>query len=73
MEDLKLAELDNFLRQACLKAKPEQIDRIDPSAAVIYPIILPDRLAVIASFSGEYLKYYETQKSQTETEKINGV
>jgi tetratricopeptide (TPR) repeat protein len=48
-ESLQLAELDNFLKEACLKANPVNIDQIDQQAAVIYPIILPDRLELIVS------------------------
>jgi CHAT domain-containing protein len=44
IEALQLAELDNFFREACLKAKPQRIDQVDPKAAVIYPIVLPDRV-----------------------------
>jgi CHAT domain-containing protein/tetratricopeptide (TPR) repeat protein len=68
IEDLQLAELDNFFRQACTKAKPEQIDRVDPTAAVIYPIILADRLAVIVSLPNRPLTYYETKIEQNEIE-----
>jgi CHAT domain-containing protein len=70
IELLQLAELDNFFREACLSAKPEQIDRVDPTAAVIYPIILPDRLAVILSLPGQPLSYYQTKLSQSEVEDI---
>jgi CHAT domain-containing protein len=35
-----------------------QLDKIDRSAAVIYPIILPDRVATIASIPGQPLRYY---------------
>ena len=69
IEKLQLAELDNFFREACLDAKPEQIDQIDPQAAVIYPIILPDRLAVIVSLPGENLRYYATALPQNNVEK----
>lgn len=70
IESLQLAELDNFFREACLDTKPEQIDRVDPTAAVIYPIILPDRLAVILSLPGQPLSYYQTQLRQSEVEGI---
>ncbi|HBB33161.1 MAG TPA: hypothetical protein DDZ80_12130 [Cyanobacteria bacterium UBA8803] len=70
IELLQLAELDNFFREACLDAKPEQIDKIDPTAAVVYPIILSDRLAVILSLPGQSLVYYETKSPQTEVESI---
>ena len=67
MESLQVAELDNFLREACLD-KAQQIDRVDPTATVIYPVILPDRLAVILSKTGEPLRYYGVRKSQREIE-----
>lgn len=70
IESLQLAELDNFFREACLDTKPEQIDRVDPTAAVIYPIILPDRFAVILSLPGQPLSYYQTQLRQSEVEGI---
>lgn len=66
IESLQVAELDNFFREACLKAQPIQIEQIDPSAAVIYPIILADRLAVILALPGANLTYYETQLPRTE-------
>ncbi len=69
IESLQLAELDNFFREACLNAKPEQIDQVDPTAAVIYPIILPNRLAVILSLAGQPLRYYQTQLAQSEVER----
>ncbi|MEH1898635.1 MAG: CHAT domain-containing protein [Nostoc sp.] len=67
IEGLQVAELDNFFREACLD-KSQQIDQFDPNATVIYPIILPDRLAIILSKTGQPLRYYVTQKSQVEIE-----
>ncbi len=68
IESLQLAELDNFFREACLNAKPEQIDQVDPTAAVIYPMILPNYLAVILSLPGQPLSYYQTKLPETEVE-----
>ncbi len=68
IEALQVAELDNFFREACLD-KVKQIDQVDPTATVVYPIILPDRLAVILSTAGEPLRYYVTPKPQAEVEK----
>jgi CHAT domain-containing protein len=65
---LQLAELDNFFRDACADAKPTSIEEIDPTAAVIYPIILSDRLEVILSIPGKPLRRYTTVKSQAELE-----
>jgi CHAT domain-containing protein len=60
IESLQLAELDNFFREACLTAKPEQIDQIDDATAVLYPIILNDRLAVVAKLPHQEIMYYAT-------------
>jgi CHAT domain-containing protein len=65
IESLQVAELDNFFREACLD-KAQQIDQVDPSATVVYPIILPDRLAVILSMAGQPLRYYVTPKPEVE-------
>lgn len=68
IESLKLIELENFFREACLNPQPQPIDQIDPTAAVIYPIILPNHLAVILSLPDQPLNYYDTQLSQEEVE-----
>lgn len=70
IESLQLAELDNFFREACLTVKPVQVDQINPQTAVIYPIILPNRLAVILSLPNQPLSYYETSLPQSEVEGI---
>ena len=68
IEALQVAQLDNFFQEACLDTQPVQIDDIDPTAAVIYPIILPDRLAVILSRPSQPLVHYETALPQEEIE-----
>ena len=68
LEALQLAELDNFFREACINAKPEQIDQIDRTAAIIYPIILDNRLEVIASLPGKPLTSYSTNLPEAEIE-----
>ena len=62
IESLQLAELENFFQEACLKGQPRQIDQIDQKAAVIYPIILPERLEVIVSVPGQPLRHYQTDR-----------
>ncbi|MGB7439980.1 MAG: CHAT domain-containing protein [Coleofasciculaceae cyanobacterium] len=73
IESLQLAELENFFRTPCLNVKAEQIDTVieknDQAAAVIYPIILPDRLAIILSLPGQPLTQYSTKLPQEEIEK----
>jgi CHAT domain-containing protein len=52
IEALQLAELDNFFRDACAQAKLVNIDNLDSHTAVIYPIILENRLEIIAKLPG---------------------
>ena len=66
IEALQLAELNNFFREACLDATPKVIDDIDLKAAVIYPIILSDRLEVIVSLPDKSLSHYSHPIPQSE-------
>ncbi|NJL53170.1 MAG: tetratricopeptide repeat protein, partial [Hydrococcus sp. SU_1_0] len=62
IESLQLAELDNFFQDPC-SATAElavTIDDLDPQGAVIYPIVLSDRLEVILSLPGKPLKLLST-------------
>mgnify|MGYP002784285509 CR=1 FL=1 len=69
IESLQLAELDDFFRTACLEGQTVAIDTIPQTdAAVIYPIILRDRLEVILSLPGQPLRHYRTIVSQPEIE-----
>ncbi|MBD1887771.1 CHAT domain-containing protein [Coleofasciculus sp. FACHB-SPT9] len=68
MEALHLAELDNFFREACLDVQPQQIDQLDPQAAVIYPIILSNRLEVILSLPRKSLSHYSTRLVKNDIE-----
>ncbi|MEL6578119.1 MAG: CHAT domain-containing protein [Cyanobacteria bacterium J06621_12] len=70
IESLQLAELNNFFREACLDAQVVDIDNVDRQAAVIYPIILDDRLEVILSLPNQPLKHYSTKISQEELESV---
>jgi CHAT domain-containing protein/predicted negative regulator of RcsB-dependent stress response len=70
IESLQLAELDNFFREACLRANPTAVDQIDQQAAVLYPIILGDRLEVIASWPQRKLQHYSVNLSQGEFEAV---
>jgi CHAT domain-containing protein len=72
IELLQLAELENFLQEACLEPRVE-IDRVverdDSTATVIYPIILEERLEIIVKLPGQkLLRHYHTTISQQEVE-----
>jgi CHAT domain-containing protein len=70
IESLQIAELHNFFREACLDAQPVNIDKVDPQSAVIYPIILRDRLEVIVSIPRQPLYHFSTKIPQPELEKV---
>ncbi len=70
IDDLQLAELENFLScdlssLATNSATTNELGK----AAFIYPIILEDRLDVIYQLPGESLKYQANQVSRVEVEK----
>lgn len=69
IESLQVAELDNYFQDACLTFDKKNIDEIDSSAAVIYTIILPDRLEVILSLCDRTFSRHTEIISQTDLEK----
>lgn len=72
IEALQLAELDDYFREACIDANTVLLDTLvdknNPNAAIIYPIILPQQLQVIVKIPQQPLSYYTINKSQTEIE-----
>jgi CHAT domain-containing protein/predicted negative regulator of RcsB-dependent stress response len=69
IEALRVAELENFFRSACIEPTL-QIDTLDPTAAIFYPILLPNQLLVIVSLPGQPLRYHTTSVSQAEVESV---
>ncbi len=74
IESLQLAELDNYFRQACIDTQTVVLDKLvdqdNPTAAIIYPIILPQQLQVIVKIPKQPLRNYTINKSQNEVEAI---
>ncbi|MEO1372994.1 MAG: CHAT domain-containing protein [Cyanobacteria bacterium J06635_10] len=74
IESLQLAELDDYFRQACIDAQTVVLDKVvdqdNPTAAIIYPIILPEQLQVIVKIPNKPLRNYTVNKSQREVESI---
>ncbi|MBF2026977.1 MAG: CHAT domain-containing protein [Oscillatoriales cyanobacterium C42_A2020_001] len=69
IEALRVAELDNFFRTACLEGQTIPLDAVQQTdAAVIYPIILRDRLEVILKLPNQPLRRYSTNVPQVELE-----
>ncbi len=56
LEGLKRAELQDYFRDSCianLEAKQRGIETVAPDTAVVYPVILPDRLALLISVGAD--------------------
>jgi CHAT domain-containing protein/predicted negative regulator of RcsB-dependent stress response len=72
IELLQLVELDNFFREACIDAQSvildEVVDRDNPETAIIYPILLPDRLQVITKIPQQPLRQHSIPRSRPEVE-----
>lgn len=71
IESLQVEELNNYLRAACLNLEEVQIDEIaqSESTAIVYPIILNDRLATIVSTPTKGLTLHSTDVSEAEMER----
>ncbi|MDE0934180.1 MAG: CHAT domain-containing protein, partial [Novosphingopyxis baekryungensis] len=60
VEQWKAAELRNYFRDGCaaeLAATAQSVEHVDPRAAVIYPIVLPDRLELLVSRASGITQY----------------
>ena len=70
MESLQIAELENYFRQGCLDNYKVQIDDKKQTAIVIYPIVLPDRVAVITSIPNQKPTYHSRPIPKGDFEQI---
>jgi CHAT domain-containing protein len=60
VEHLKETELQDYFRDPCItsfEAKSRGIETVAPDTAVIYPIILPDRLEVLVTVGGRDIQF----------------
>lgn len=72
IEQLQLAEINNFLREVCLIPRRDLDSVINQQqyTAAIYPIILPDRLEVILKLPQQALRHHTIAVSQTQAEQV---
>jgi CHAT domain-containing protein/lipopolysaccharide biosynthesis regulator YciM len=73
IDALQVAEIANFLRVSCLDNTQVLIDEVadkeDPNAAILYPILLGDRVAIILKKPQQQnLSYYATPIAQDKVE-----
>lgn len=60
VELLKEGELQDYFRDACVtsfEAKTRPIDTLAPGTAVLYPVVLPDRLELLVSLGSEQRRF----------------
>ncbi|NEQ48385.1 MAG: CHAT domain-containing protein [Leptolyngbya sp. SIOISBB] len=68
IESLQVAELDDFFKQACLEVTPVVADAIDPKTALVYSILLENRVEVILRLPDQSLHHYTTNLDENELE-----
>ena len=69
VDRLQLAELENYL--GCTLSQVKLVDRVaTPNTAILYPIVLSDRVVIITQLPGDSaaLTYHETQVPQATLE-----
>ncbi|MEO1445029.1 MAG: CHAT domain-containing protein [Cyanobacteria bacterium J06635_11] len=70
IESLRLAELDNYFKEACIDIQPVDISQIDQKAAIVYSIVLDDRLSVILRLPNQPLQQFSTAVSASDVTSI---
>ena len=70
IESLKIAELNNFFRDNCLGVQNlnNNLEILDKSTAIVYTIILPERLELILVLPGQPFKNYKAYLSERQIE-----
>lgn len=71
VEQFKAAELRDYFRDECiteLEAKNTRLENVSPSAAIIYPILLPQRLELLVSLPNGLRRYAVPVDSATLTQ-----
>jgi len=73
IEQLKAAELRDYFRDDCvdaLRGRLQSLEGVSSTALIVYPILLPERLVVLASLpSGELLQHtFEVPRVEVEAE-----
>ncbi|MEM8805149.1 MAG: CHAT domain-containing protein [Cyanobacteria bacterium P01_G01_bin.38] len=69
IESLQIAELNNFFQSACIEGQAVALDEVDQtSAAVIYPILLRDRIEVVVSLPNQPLQHHSAPVSRDQVD-----
>jgi CHAT domain-containing protein len=57
VERIKLSELRDYFQDACLVARSETVEALGDATAVLYPVILPDRLELLLGIGNRLRRY----------------
>jgi CHAT domain-containing protein len=60
VEQLKESELQDYFQDSCVTrfaARQQSIDTVAPGTAILYPVVLTDRLELLISFGGELRQF----------------
>ncbi|NJN20364.1 MAG: hypothetical protein HC812_03105 [Leptolyngbya sp. RL_3_1] len=72
VDALQLSELENFLGCSISQLIRLGEDTLDVAAAKLYPMLLPERFAIILEIPGQPLIYQETAVTQAEVSRVLG-
>jgi CHAT domain-containing protein len=73
IERFKAVELDDYFQDDCvaaLQSRSIDVDQVSPNTAVLYPILLPDRIEMLVSLPGEIRQVRLTVDSATLSSEI---
>jgi CHAT domain-containing protein/predicted negative regulator of RcsB-dependent stress response len=73
IEQFKVAELRDYFRDECVDAARSRVkglETVSPTAAVVYPILLPDRLELLVSLATGLQRVTVPVKAETLTKEI---
>ncbi|MEB3273978.1 MAG: CHAT domain-containing protein [Prochlorothrix sp.] len=70
IESLQVAELVNFFQADCVTVSAIDADEIDPTAGVVYTILLDDRLEILMSQPGYPIVHHSVEVAATRVEFI---
>lgn len=57
LEEVKLAEVEDYLDNQCVVAAAAELDQLDLEAAVLYPVLLEDRIELLLTTSAGISQY----------------
>jgi CHAT domain-containing protein len=75
LELFKAAELQDYFRDDCVKttrATRQSLQTISKTTAIVYPIILPDRVELLVNFPGKLKRFASPVTADTLTKEVRG-